>query len=350
MFFLIVLFPIFTAHLHAQYPSFNRINSNERLDTTDKAVNFLPVLRIRTMSIIAYDSVTKQLGVAVESHYFSAGPIVPWAESGVGAVATQANADPIYGLMGLNLMRAGKDAKSTLNALMAADSFIQTRQIAMIDSKGNAAAFTGNKTSSPAGHYMGKNYSVQANTMLNEDVWPAMAKAFEAAKGELVDRLVAALDAGQKAGGDIRGKQTAALIVVSGTPTGLVWKDRLFDLRVDDSPEPIIELKRLVRLQKAYRLIGIGDDLAGQKKIELAIKSYKDGVALAPEKEELRYGLALILFLSGKVDEALPVFKQVFAENPIWVEITKRYVASGDLPDDPERIQRILDQAPLKNK
>ncbi len=148
---------------------------------------------------------------------------------------------------------------------MAADSFVQTRQIAMIDSKGNTAAFTGNKTSAAAGYYMGKNFSVQANTMLNETVWPAMAKAFETTNGELVDRLTAALDAGQKAGGDIRGKQTTALIVVSGTPTGLSWKDRLFDLRVEDSPEPITELKRLVRLQKAYRLIGIGDELAVKK-------------------------------------------------------------------------------------
>lgn len=339
----------FTACLQAQNSSIQKIDNNLKSDTTAKAMEFLPVLRMRTMSIIAYDSATKQLGVAVESHYFSAGPIVPWAESGVGAVATQANADPLYGLMGLNLMRAGKDAKSTLNALMAADSFTQTRQIAMIDSKGNAAAFTGKKTSTAAGHYIGKNFSVQANTMLNEEVWPAMAKAFETTKGEFVDRLVGALEAGQRFGGDIRGKQTAALIVVSGTPTGLVWKDRLFDLRVDDSPEPIIEIKRLVRLQKAYRLIGIGDEFASQKKIDLAIKSYKDGVALAPEKEELRYGLALILFLSGNVDEALPVFKQVFAEHPIWVEITKRYVASGDLPNDPEKIQRILDQAPPKN-
>ena len=348
IFYLTILFLSFTTCLQAQNSSVQKINNYPRLDTTNKPIEFLPVLKMRTMSIIAYDSATKQLGVAVESHYFSAGPIVPWAESGVGAVATQANADPLYGLTGLNLMRAGKDAKSTLNALMAADSFIQTRQIAMIDSKGNAVAFTGNKTSSAAGHYIGKNFSVQANTMLNEEVWPAMAKAFETTEGELVDRLVAALEAGQKAGGDIRGKQTSALIVVSGIPTGLVWKDRLFDLRVDDSPEPIIELKRLVRLQKAYRLIGIGDDFASQKKIDSAITSYKNGVALAPEKEELRYGLALILFLSGKEDEALPVFKQVFAENPIWVEITKRYVTSGDLPNDPVKIQRILEQAPPK--
>lgn len=348
--FLIILLFNCTALLQAQNLSSKSTQRKNNSDTSDKAIKYLPVLRIRTMSIIAYDSATKQLGVAVESHYFSAGPIVPWAEAGVGAVATQANADPLYGLIGLELMRAGKDATSTLTALMAADSFVQTRQIAMIDSKGNTAAFTGNKTSAAAGHYMGKNFSVQANTMLDETVWPAMAKAFETTNGELVDRLTAALDAGQIAGGDIRGKQTAALIVVSGTPTGLPWKDRLFDLRVEDSPEPITELKRLVRLQKAYRLIGIGDELAGQKKMDLAIKSYKEGVALAPEKEELRYGLALILFLSGKEQEALPVFKQVFAENPNWMEITKRYAASGDLPNDPGKIQRILNQAPKELK
>lgn len=308
------------------------------------------VARIRTMSIVARDPETGELGVAVESHYFSAGPIVPWAEAGVGAIATQANADPAYGQLGLVLMRSGKDAQTTLKALVSADALAETRQVAMIDAKGNVAVYTGSKPTPAAGYKIGKNYSVQANTMANDKVWPAMAEAFEQTKGDLADRLIAALEAGQKAGGDIRGQQTAAIIVVSGTSTGQPWRDRLFDLRVEDSPQPITELQRLVKLQRAYRLIGKGDELASQRKWDEAIKAYKEGVALAPEKEELRYGLAATLFLAGREDEALPIFRQVFLENADWVEITRRLVTTGDLPNDPARIQRILDQAPPKDR
>ncbi len=180
--------------------------------------------------------------------------------------------------------------------------------------------------------------------MSSEKVWPAMARAFEQKTGDLGDRLLAALEAGQEAGGDIRGQQTAAIIVVSGTSTRRPWKDRIFDLRVEDSPEPITELKRLVRLQRAYRLAFKGDDFAGEKNWGQALSSYRKAVELAPEKEELRYGLAVVLFLSGRDEESLPVFRQVFREHPIWVEITRRNVISGDLPNDPPRIKRIFDQ------
>ena len=296
------------------------------------------------MSIIARDPQTGEMGVAVESHYFSVGPVAPWAEAGVGAVATQATAEPLYGQLGLEMMRYGKDAPSVLRALAAADSASETRQVAMIDARGNVAAHTGSKTTSAAGHLIGKNYSVQGNTMSSEKVWPAMARAFEQKTGDLGDRLLAALEAGQEAGGDIRGQQTAAIIVVSGTSTRRPWKDRIFDLRVEDSPEPITELKRLVRLQRAYRLAFKGDDFAGEKNWGQALSSYRKAVELAPEKEELRYGLAVVLFLSGRDEESLPVFRQVFREHPIWVEITRRNVISGDLPNDPPRIKRIFDQ------
>jgi uncharacterized Ntn-hydrolase superfamily protein len=322
-----------------------KISKTKSTNATAQTKQF-QVLHINTMSIVARDPETGELGVAIESHYFSIGPVCPWAEAGVGAVATQAIADPAYGPLGLALMRAGKDAPTALKALLAGDAQAEIRQIAMIDAKGNVAAHTGSKPTPAAGHQIGRNYSVQANTMSNAKVWPAMAEAFEKTTGDLTDRLMAALEAGQKAGGDIRGQQTAAIIVVSGTPSGQPWKDRLFDLRVEDSPEPITELKRLVRLQRAYRLIGKGDEFATQRKWDEAIKSYKEGVALAPEKEELRYGLAATLFLSGGEEEALPIFRQVFQENPDWVEITKRYVMTGDLPNDPARIQRILEQAP----
>ncbi len=307
------------------------------------------VLRPGTMSIIARDPQTGELGVAVESHYFSVGPVVPWAEAGVGAVATQASAEPLYGQLGLEMMRYGKDAPAVLKALLGADSASETRQVAIIDAKGNVAAHTGSKITPAAGHLIGQNYSVQGNTMASEKVWPAMARAFEQKTGDLADRLLAALEAGQLAGGDIRGQQTAAIVVVSGTSTGRPWKDRIFDLRVEDSPQPITELNRLVRLQHAYRFAFKGEDFASEKNWDQAVSSYRQAVELAPEKEELRYGLAAVLFQAGRDEESLPIFRQVFREHPVWAEITKRNVISGDLPNDPPRIQRILDQALVRD-
>ena len=205
-----------------------------------------PTRPVHTYSIVARDPATGQLGVAVQSHWFSVGSVVPWAEAGVGAVATQSFVDPSYGKNGLDLMRAGTSAPDALKMLLAKDAGRDVRQVAMIDARGRVAAHTGAKDIPAAGHIAGTNFSVQANLMLNDTVWPAMAKAFGSAKGDLADRMMAALDAAQAAGGDIRGRQSAALIVVTGKPTGKPWADRVFDLRVDDSAEPLKELRRLV--------------------------------------------------------------------------------------------------------
>ena len=206
-----------------------------------------PARPVHTFSIVARDPQTGELGVAVQSHWFSVGSIVPWAEAGIGAVATQSFVDPSYGKLGLDLMRAGKSAPDTLKSLLAGDEGRDVRQVAMIDAQGRVAAHTGSKDIQAAGHIVGRDYSVQANLMLDEKVWPAMSRAFETTKGDLAERMLAALDAAQEAGGDIRGRQSAALIVVSGKPTGRSWSDRLFDLRVDDHSEPLKELRRLVR-------------------------------------------------------------------------------------------------------
>ncbi|PYS69990.1 MAG: hypothetical protein DMF69_15115, partial [Acidobacteria bacterium] len=213
--------------------------------------NRVPLRPVHTFSIVARDPTTGELGVAVQSHWFSVGPIVPWAEAGVGAVATQSFVNPNYGKLGLEMMRDGKSAPDTLKELLAKDEGREVRQVAMIDSQGRVDAFTGKNDIQAAGHIVGKDFSVQANLMLNDKIWPAMARAFEATKGDLADRMLAALDAAQLAGGDIRGRQSAALIVVTGKPTGQAWKDRTFDLRIDDSPQPLRELRRLVTLQRA---------------------------------------------------------------------------------------------------
>ena len=181
---------------------------------------------VHTFSIVARDPATGELGVAVQSHWFGVGPVVPWVEAGVGAIATQSFVDPTYGKLGLELMRAGKSAPETLKALLAGDEGRDIRQVAMIDSQGRVAAHTGKKDIQAAGHLIGSNFSVQANLMLNDTIWPAMGRAFESAKGDLADRMMAALDAAQAAGGDIRGRQSAALIVVSGKSTGKPWVDR----------------------------------------------------------------------------------------------------------------------------
>lgn len=303
------------------------------------------LLRLRpvhTYSIVARDPSTGELGVAVQSHWFSVGPIVAWAEAGVGAVATQSFVDPSYGKLGLDLMRAGKSAPDALKSLTAGDEGREVRQVAMIDAQGRVDAWTGKKDIQAAGHIIGNNYSVQANLMLSDTVWPAMSAAFENTKGDLTERMLAALEAAQTAGGDIRGKQSAALIVVTGKPTGQAWKDRVFDLRVDDSSEPLIELRRLVKLQRAYNHMNAGDLAVEHKDNEGALREYGAAEKLVPDNAEMIYWHAIALVNMGRVDESLPLFRRVFAMDPNWATLTPRLPKSGLLPDDAKLIERIL--------
>jgi uncharacterized Ntn-hydrolase superfamily protein len=314
--------------------------AQEKVMVTDKAP--IPSRPVHTYSIVARDPNTGELGVAVQSHWFSVGPIVAWAEAGVGAVATQSFVDPSYGKNGLDLMRAGKSAPETLKELLAKDEAREVRQVAMIDAQGRVDAWTGKNDIQAAGHIVGTNFSVQANLMLNDKVWPAMARAFENTKGDLADRMLAALDAAQAAGGDIRGRQSAALIVVTGKPTGQAWKDRTFDLRVDDSPEPLRELRRLVRLQRAYNHMNAGDLAVEKKDNEGALREYSAAEKLVPNNAEMIYWHAVALVNMGRVDESLPLFRKVFAMDRNWLTLTPRLPKSGLLPDDPKIIARIV--------
>ena len=301
-----------------------------------------PLRPVHTFSIVARDPATGELGVAVQSHWFSVGPIVAWAEAGVGAVATQSFVDPSYGKNGLELMRAGKSAPDTLKELLAKDDGREVRQVAMIDAQGRVDAWTGKNDIQAAGHIVGKDFSVQANLMLNDKVWPAMARAFENAKGDLADRMLAALDAAQAVGGDIRGRQSAAMVVVTGKPTGQAWKDRTFDLRVDDSPEPLVELRRLVRLQRAYNHMNAGDLAVENKDNEGALREYGAAEKLVPNNAEMIYWHAVALVNMGRVEESLPLFRKVFAMDRNWITLTPRLPKSGLLPDDPKLIDRIV--------
>jgi len=301
-----------------------------------------PTRPVHTFSIVARDPATGELGVAVQSHWFSVGSIVAWAEAGVGAVATQSFVDPSYGKNGLDMMRGGKTAPDTLKELLAKDDGREVRQVAMIDAQGRVDAWTGKNDIQAAGHIVGTNFSVQANLMLNDKVWPAMARAFENTRGDLAERMLAALDAAQAAGGDISGRQSAALIVVTGKPTGQAWKDRTFDLRVDDSPEPLQELRRLVRLQRAYNHMNAGDLAVEKKDNEGALREYSAAERLVPNNAEMIYWHAVALVNMGRVDESLPLFRKVFAMDRNWITLTPRLPKSGLLPDDPKLIERIV--------
>jgi len=303
------------------------------------AVSLRPV---HTFSIVARDPNTGELGVAVQSHWFSVGSIVTWAEAGVGAVATQSFVDPSYGKNGLDLMRAGKSAPDTLKELLEKDEGREVRQVAMIDDQGRVDAWTGKNDIQAAGHIVGNNFSVQANLMLNDKVWPAMAHAFESTKGDLAERMLAALDAAQAAGGDIRGRQSAAIIVVTGKPTGQAWKDRTFDLRVDDSPQPLVELRRLVTLQRAYNHMNAGDLAVEKKDNEGALREYGAAEKLVPTSAEMIYWHAVALVNMGRLEESLPLFRKVFAMDQNWITLTPRLPKSGLLPDDPKIIERIV--------
>jgi uncharacterized Ntn-hydrolase superfamily protein len=284
--------------------------------------------------------------VAVQSHYFSVGSIVSWAEAGVGAVATQSVANVDYGPRRLALMREGLSAPQTLAALLENDPGRDVRQVAMVDARGRVAVHTGKRCIPAAGHVLGDGFSVQANLMAGDSVWPTMKAAFERAGGDLADRLVAALEAGQEAGGDIRGQQSAALIVVSGERSHEPWRGRLFDLRVEDHPAPVAELKRLVRLRRAYRLADESDEHMAAGRIEEARDLLERSLALAPDNDELRFWAAVTLFRSGREDEALAMLREVFSRGPQWAELIPRLAPLGLLPEEPSALERILAQRP----
>jgi uncharacterized Ntn-hydrolase superfamily protein len=297
---------------------------------------------VHTYSIVAYDEETGELGVAVQSHWFSVGFLVPWAKAGVGAVATQSFVKVDYGPEGLKLMEEGMSAEDALKKLISEDENEAVRQVAMIDIKGSVATHTGAKCIYAAGHRIGKNYSVQANLMENESVWDAMSNAFENTGGDLADRMMAALDAAEGEGGDIRGKQSAAMLIVTGEPTGVPWKDVVMDIRVDDHPQPLIQLKRLIRVNRAYQHANKGDHYLELDEIEKALAEYEMAAHYYPENPELPYWSAITLVSNGQLDQALPIFRDVFHRAPKLRKLTPRLVDSGLLPDDKNVINQIM--------
>ena len=297
-----------------------------------------------TFSIVARDPATGEMAVGVQSHWFSVGTLVSWGKSGVGVVATQSFVNPAYGPEGLKLMSEGKNAKDALESLLAADEGRDLRQVAFLDNNGNVDAHTGKNCIGYASHKSGTNFSVQANMMLNDDVVPAMSKAFaENSSLPLAERVLKTLQAAQAAGGDIRGKQSAVLIVVGGEKVQQPWLDKKIDLRVDDSNEPIVELERLLRVHRAYEHMNKGDLAVEKNDMATALKEYDAAAKMFPDNLEMKYWKAVALANNKRMDEAVPVFREIFKVDSNWKELTKRLPLAGLLSIPEKDLKKIID-------
>lgn len=303
-----------------------------------------------TYSIVARDASTGELGVAVQSHYFGVGSVVPWAEAGVGAVATQAFIEPSYGPLGLELLRAGQSSADVLKALLSKDPGAATRQVGIVDSIGRASAHTGALCVQEAGHRTSDGVAVQANMMERPTVWDAMVTAYEATGGDLGYRLLAALDAAEAEGGDIRGRQSAALLIVGGEPTDRSWDSVRINVRVDDHSEPLIELRRLFEYSKFYNnLLNLlkkeglmrGEFRATPADVEAALSELRAGQELLAPNQEATVWCGVLLARAGRIDEARAQISRALQSYPRLETFIRRLPAAGVLPNM-QLVDRLL--------
>jgi uncharacterized Ntn-hydrolase superfamily protein len=290
-----------------------------------------------TYSIVARDNDTGEFGVAVQSHYFQVGPVVPWAIAGVGAVATQSMVNVSFGPLALDHLKAGYSAEQALKALIAGDAEPQGRQVAIVDANGGVATYTGPKSIPAAGHRIGDGFSVQANLMEKETVWDAMYEAYSASREPLAERMLAALEAAEGEGGDIRGRQSAAMLVVTGKPTGRPWEDRIIDIRVDDAPDPNMELRRLLRVKRAYMALQDGERAANDGDIATAAAKLQEALALAPEMEEIAFWGGLGMAQAGMLDAGCELMMRAVEKDRRWIEAINRLVAAERVPAEVAR-------------
>lgn len=260
----------------------------------------------------------------------------------MGAVATQSVVDPSYGPRGLELMRSGKSAPESLHELLSADSQQSVRQVAMVDRAGRVAVHSGKGCIDHAGHALGNQVSAQANIMESDTVPNAMVRGYEAARGELAERLLAALDAAEGEGGDLRGRQSAALLVVAARGSGRPGEEQLVDLRVDDHTDPLGELRRLLRLCRAYARADMGDQLAAAGDTAGALREYAAAHAAEPDNPELAFWHGVALAAGGDEQEAIPILHSVFEERPGYADLLERLPAAGLFPDDGQLIARLI--------
>ncbi|MFD2245782.1 DUF1028 domain-containing protein [Pontibacter ruber] len=297
-----------------------------------------------TYSIVARDPKTGEMAVGVQSHWFSVGTAVPWAEAGVGVVATQSFTNKSFGMRGLELLKNGKSPQEALDILLADDEGREVRQVSIMDAQGRVATHTGKQCIRYAGHVTGKDFSVQANMMLTDKVWPAMAKAFEQSVGKpLAERVLLAMEAAEREGGDIRGKQSAALVVVRGKASGQPWDDKLIDLRVDDHEKPLEELARLLKVYRAYEHMNNGDLAVEKGEMEKAMQEYGKAETMFPNNLEMKYWHAIGLANNGDVNGAIKLLRDVYKKDKNWKELTTRLPEVGLLTLPPQDLQKVLD-------
>lgn len=284
-----------------------------------------------TYSIVARDATTGELGIAVQTRWPNVGAVVPWAEPGVGAVATQSFAEESYGPLGLARMREGASAQESLDRLLADDPERQVRQVGVVDASGRSAAFTGTRCVFAAGHVTDDGLSIQANMMEHPTVWPVMAAAYRSATGDLADRLMSALRAAEAEGGDVRGRQSAALLVVPAS--GPAWATR-YDLRVEDDRAPLDELLRLLRLARAYEAFDRSQEPALSGDLAAAAAAMDDAHELAPDDDQITLWTSLFLASVGRLPEARRLFAEAARVEPRGGEHLRRFLAAGHLPPE----------------
>jgi uncharacterized Ntn-hydrolase superfamily protein len=291
---------------------------------------------ISTFSIVAFDPSTKDLGVAVHSRYFSVGSVVPWAEADVGAVATQSFVNVSYGPRGLQLLKERLTVDEVIDTLTKGDRERDFRQLGIIDSRGNANAFTGKKCLEWAGSKVGKNYAAQGNILAGEEVVQNMGRKFESTRGDLAEKLVAALEGGDEAGGDARGRQSAALLVVRKGLGRAGYGDKYIDLRVEDHLDPIVELKRLLNLHSVYSLIDDSEEKLTKGDFKTALAALRKAISLNPNIDDAHIDLAIVNLKLDRKKEAISAFKQALRLNPRMKTLIKQLPAAGLMEPDKE--------------
>jgi uncharacterized Ntn-hydrolase superfamily protein len=294
-----------------------------------------------TYSIVARDPATGRLGLAVQSHYLGVGPVVPWLEAGVGAVATQAFVEISYGPIGLELLRNRRSAAEVVAALVAGDPRAEERQVGVVDAEGRAAAHTGGETIPRAGHQVGEGYTVQGNLLHSDTCWPSMAKAYEESTAEglpFSERLLRALEAAERTGGDVRGRQSSALVIVEGELQPAPWRGRLLDVRVDDHPDPLAELRRIVNLAECYALLDDDGEAARAGRDEE--ERYAEARRRAPEATELAFWMGVELAKRGDLEAARRELAIAFAADSRWRTTLERLPAAKRI--DAAVVRRLL--------
>lgn len=304
---------------------------------------------VATFSIVAYDAATGELGVAVQSRFFAVGTVVPWAKAGVGAIATQSYANTTYGPRGLAMLEAGMSAKQVLDSLTGSDELRARRQVGVIDAKGNAVTYTGDSCLFWAGGKTGKYYACQGNILAGAAVVDSMAAGFEASTGELADRLLDAMEAGQRQGGDSRGMQSMALLVVKKEGGYSGYSDRYIDLRVDDSPNPFKEMRRLLRIQKGIMHLNLAGRYSRENNLPQAVKEAELAVLADPASADCHYDYACYLSLSGKREESLLELRKALDLNPKMAGMAQK---DSDLANarSAAGFTKIIEEAGVKKK